>query len=221
MTHFASLPAAALLLGMSAAQALAAPAPVMPTSYDMQNGSTCCFDYRDGAYAGGTGDPSVAYAALSGGSGELTDGVIATDNWHATPEPYVGWRFDELPDPTVTFHFASAVRLSAVTLHYDDSNGPYVFPPLSFSFGATGGPSLTQVVIDDLASAAPTSTTLSLGAGMVGDSFVLEIDNTRGHDTWVMISEVAFTADVPLPAGAPLLIGALGAFGLLARLRRG
>ena len=55
--------------------------------------------------------------------GDLTDGVVAGDNWFNTKNnegsgPYVGWR--EI-DPTITF--ATPVTLETVRVHVDDANG--------------------------------------------------------------------------------------------------
>ena len=55
------------------------------TSYDMNNGcgSSCggTYNYWDGNY-NGSGSPTVSNSFLSGGTGALTDGVIATLPWY-------------------------------------------------------------------------------------------------------------------------------------------
>ena len=63
-------------------------------------------------------------APLSGGLGDLTDGVIATDNWVVTEPPagngpYVGWTID----PVITFNFAPGTTVNAMTIYVDDANG--------------------------------------------------------------------------------------------------
>ncbi len=72
------LPAWLALAGAASAQA------AMPTHYNMPNGygmaSGGSFNYWDGSYSG-SGDRSTDYAPLSGGLGDLTDGVIATQSW--------------------------------------------------------------------------------------------------------------------------------------------
>lgn len=76
-------------------------ATVTPTSYDMANGEKGSLTYYDDSY-NVTGDTGVAKASLSGGTGDLTDSVIATANWWSTTGPYVGWR---LTNPEITFNF--------------------------------------------------------------------------------------------------------------------
>lgn len=233
MTNYAALSAATLFLGILAAQAVAqpvaqavaqpvaAPVAVIPTGYDMQNGCVRYSGYGNGAYAG-LGNPGVSYSALWGGTGDLTDGVIAPGNWNANAVPDVGWQSEAIAAPTITSHFAGVANLGSVTLHHDDSNeAGGVLSPLGFSFRTTGGPTLTQAAIVGIG-AAPASTTLAFAAGLVGDSFLMEIDNSRGRGKWAMVFEVTFTTTaVPLSAAAPLMPVGLGALGLMARRRRG
>ncbi len=55
------------------------------TSYDMNNGcgNSCggTYNYWDGNY-NGSGSPTVSNSFLSGGTGALTDGIIATQPWY-------------------------------------------------------------------------------------------------------------------------------------------
>ncbi len=94
-------------------------AVVAPVSYDMQNGQTGTYSYFDDIYDG-NGDNTQPLAWLTGGLGELTDGVIATQHWNTNNAPYVGW---SSLDPTITFHFAQSVNIESVVLHMDDSSG--------------------------------------------------------------------------------------------------
>src|SRR5438128_164853 len=78
------------LLGALAAVALATPAAgaqLFATSYDTPNGDgqahSGSFNYWDLGYTG-AGATNVDGAALSGGLGDLTDGVIASDFWFNT-----------------------------------------------------------------------------------------------------------------------------------------
>lgn len=67
---------------------------IAPVSYDMLNGETGSFTYYDETY-NGSGNPQGTLSALSGGLGDLTDGVIASQNWNVAEQaangPYVGW----------------------------------------------------------------------------------------------------------------------------------
>ena len=93
-------PIAALLASLAAGEAAA----LQPDSYSMPNGYSGSYNYWDEIYSG-SGCRTCDGAFLSGGTGELTDGVIATDNWFVVEAPagngpYVGWPID----PTITFH---------------------------------------------------------------------------------------------------------------------
>jgi hypothetical protein len=205
----------ALALSLVVTPALAA--QVLPTSYDMQNGETGSYQYWDESYSG-AGNPSVSLSPLSGGTGDLTDGVIATDNWSvveapAGPGPYVGWfRID----PIITFDFAAVTSFTSMTFHFDDSNGSGgVAPPASVSVngGAYGGP-----VIDD-ANPAPFAHVVDL-TGLTTDTITAQIFRQPGR--WIFLSEVTFDADiggaqVPLPAGVLLLGTALAGLGIARR----
>ena len=81
-------------IALSAVVASAAPLPVQ--SYDMQNGQTGIFTYWDDTY-NGSGNPTASGNFLSGGTGDLADGVVAISNWDITPALYVGWE-DIVPD---------------------------------------------------------------------------------------------------------------------------
>lgn len=204
----------AAALCMTAGMATAS--TVSPVSYDMPNGSTGSFTYFDDSYSG-SGNKAVPGAALSGGLGDLTDGVIATQNWNATPGPYVGWQ----SDPIITFHFDQVYAFTAITLHFDDSNGlGGVFQPASVSVNGVG------YAVPYNPGTAPFAFTADL-AGLQADSLSVQIFRTQGS-SWVFLSQVSFdgavptsapVAPVPLPAGGLLLIGALGALGLMRRRR--
>lgn len=186
----------------------AAAAPLTVQSYEMQNGETGSYTYWDDSYDG-SGNPGQSGSYLSGGTGDLTDGVIATQNWNVTPGLYVGWN-SIVPD--ITFHFANAVVINTVTLHLDDSNGfGGVAPPSQLVL--TVGGSVQTYNIPDGASGAPFTFTVD-GLTLTGDSARIQL--LDGAGTWIMLSEVEFNG-VPAPAAAPLL----GLFlGVGARRRR-
>jgi hypothetical protein len=94
-------------------------APLEVSSADMVNGDVSSLNtsLRDDSYTGGTGNPAVAYASLAGGKGDLVDGIVAPSNWNFTPGPFVGWRDQRLPNPTITLHFAAPVIVDAVQVH--------------------------------------------------------------------------------------------------------
>lgn len=197
----------ALALSVCASAAMAA--SVNPISYDMPNGERGSYTYYDDSYTG-AGSKTTPLAALTGGLGDLTDGVIASDNWNRVPGQYVGW---DTVFPTITFKFDQAQAFNSITVYFDDSNGlGGVTPPARFS--ALGQ---TTTIVDQ-ASGAPFSATIDLN-GAVTDEIALSV--FKGSGSWVMLSEVTFDAQtpaVPLPASGLMLVGALGA--LAARRRR-
>ena len=151
----------ALSLGVSN---VANAAAISPISYDMLNGNGQAiggsFNYWDKNYTG-SGNTTQDNAPLSGGLGDLTDGVIATDNWlnveNVTGEgPYVGWLS---LDPTITFNFANIVNIDSVTIYVDDYNGVgagNVRVPHSVNL-SMGGASFSSGTLVDPPSSAPTS----------------------------------------------------------------
>jgi hypothetical protein len=156
---------------------------LMPSAYDMLNGETGTYTYFDDAYDG-EGDNSVPLAPLSGGLGDLTDGVIATQNWNATPGPYVGW---VSVNPTITFHFDSWVRVRRVTLYLDDSNGAGgVYPPVQVNIAM--GDTTLELSVTDPPGGQPFSVSFD-DLGLSGDMLQLTlIDNNSSR--YMMLSEV-------------------------------
>lgn len=197
--------------GLSATCAVAV--PVQPISYDMPNGSSGSYQYWDESY-NGSGNPFVNGSTLSGGTGDLTNGVIATQNWFIVEQPsgagpYVGWQ----SDPTITFHFAQAWDFNSLTLYVDDSNG---HGGVSTPAGVTVNGAYTAIA--DPASSAPFGVTIDLTG--LADTDTLVVSLTR-RSSWVFLSEVTFDATpVPLPAGVVLMGTGLAGLGLL-RARRG
>jgi hypothetical protein len=204
---------AAFLTIVALAAALPAQAaPILATSYIMLNGETGSFNYWDESYTG-SGATLVDGAPLSGGTGDLTDGIIDTTlGWYAAespagPGPYVGW-LDIAP--SLTFEFAPGSIVDALTIYVDDSNG----------FGGVSTPSAARInggaliPLADGASGAPLSFTFD-GLSVTGP---LTLELFDGTAPWIFLSEVTFegrTASVPEP-GLLALVG-LGAAGPLGR----
>jgi hypothetical protein len=96
--HHAVLAGLGLALVCVAAPARAA--QIFASSYAMPNGYGTAtggnFNYWDLNYTG-SGSTNVDGAPLSGGLGDLTDGIIASGRWNTVENgagtgPYVGWQ---------------------------------------------------------------------------------------------------------------------------------
>ena len=216
-------PYAAVTLALLCATAANA-APIMPTSYDLRNGhgtaSSGSLNYWDKNYTG-AGSTITDNALLTGGLGDLTDGVVASDIWFdvenlAGTGPYVGWRHSVNVAPTVTFRFAGPVSLDSLTIYADDSDGfGGVDVPSSVDIGLEGGPLTNHALVDP---AGPDQAAFTLNAlGLVGSAFDVRFNYTN---EWIFISEVTFdgqATDVPEPSIVALMLG--GALGLGLRRR--
>lgn len=158
---------------------------VRPVSYDMKNGDASLHTYYDDTY-NGSGNRTQARAWLSGGLGDLTDGIIATESWATQHPRYVGW-LDS--NPTITFHFSKTFFFERVTLWLDDSSGGGDVAAPSKVTIKIGAQAAIEFPVQDPASSAPFAFTADLLAE--GDRF--EITLSKGANArWVMLSEVAF-----------------------------
>ncbi|MGE0594460.1 MAG: PEP-CTERM sorting domain-containing protein [Vicinamibacterales bacterium] len=200
---------------------LVAAAPILPTSYDMPNGhgqaSGGTFNYWDLSYSG-VGSTNVDGAPLSGGHGDLTDGIVAGDIWFnvenaAGTGPYVGWRNI---DPRIDFHFASVVEFLSVRIHLDDANGfGSVNLPTAVRF--TAGAATTTINVVDPAGSAPLWVNFDLaGLGFAGSALSVEL---LRKNQWVFASEFEFDGRA-VPEPSMLLLAALGLGAGARRVRR-
>ncbi len=203
---------AGLVSGITAGAAVGAPL----TSYSLLNGNTGSYNYWDQTYSG-SGCVTCDNAALSGGKGDLTDGIVATDNWFVTEAPagngpYVGWTID----PTIAFHFSAATAINTVSFYFDDSNGA----------GGVSAPGAVIVngnlySVAEPAGSAPFSFTAS-GVGFNGTDLSVQL---LRKNSWVFLSEVEFNGvsnvgAVPEPSSWAMMILGFAGVGFMAYRRR-
>lgn len=194
MNYLAIIPASLVALAGGAWAAT-----VAPVSYDELNGFAGQYNYFDDLYTG-SGCKTCAGSSLTGGLGDLTNGVIATSNWNVAETsghgPYVGWAYT---DPTITFHFGQLVQIDSVTFSFDDAQAGGVSAPTSVLIGTK------SFSVANPVGTAPFSFTAS-GLGFAGSDLAVKI--VRG-DVAVFVSEISFLSPVDDAGTGPMAIAGL------------
>lgn len=182
---------------------------VQPLAYDVPNGESGAFTYFDDLYSG-VGSKETALSLLSGGVGDLTDSIVATENWFTNPSLYVGWRS---VNPTISFYLPQLTTISRIVVHVDDSNGAGgVFTPESVEIRA--GDFVFSKALADPRRSRPLA--VDFPALSLTDQRI-DVTINRRIGAWVMVSEVEFYGvTVPGPATLAIPCAAL----LAARRRR-
>jgi len=232
------------------ALAVAQAAPITISNYSGPNGEGVAINainpdfnttknYWDKNYTGtAVPNTSTDLAPLSGGVGDLTDGVIPNLHWFSAgllpvaesalgTGPYVGW-FSV--DPTITFQFANGYNNNlSITLYFDDTDNsgsvalpasvdvtgrdPILNLPTTFSFPVTEGPAV----------AGPKAVTLTLPSIFITQAVDIKIfrQNTLNtpNPTWIMLGEAQF-AGVEVPETGTWAALGLGAVALVQVGRR-
>lgn len=159
---------------------------LVPIAYDMLNGEAGLYTYYDDDYDG-EGDNDVPLAPLSGGLGDLTNGVIATEHWNYDPVPYVAWK---LIEPTITFHFADPSDVSVVTIYVEDSSSSStVVAPSSVSISMSG--TTLQFPVSDPPGDEPFSVSFT-DLGLSGTQIEITLEDDNNPSRYMMLSEVEF-----------------------------
>jgi hypothetical protein len=214
---FSAVACSAALLGGAAT---AGAAPLAVTSYDMTNGGTSSLgtSLRDDTYTGGTGNPGVNYSILTGGIGELTNGITNGGNWNTTPGPYVGWQQSALASPIITFHFGAMENFNDVHIYTN-----WQYSASSVDFSVNGGSTWINRAVNLLAPSTANVWVDFLGLGLTGNTLTLRL-NDRANNSypdqvvrsadWIMIQEVTFdgspAAAIPEPKSYAFLLAGLG-----------
>jgi hypothetical protein len=192
------------------------------TSYDMPNGYGTASggggDYWDTTYSNcGVNNCTTDGAALSGGNGLLTDGVIPAESYDsgAGVGAYVGW----LTNPTITFHFASAETINEVKLYVDNSTIGGIGAPDSVTINGTpytdaGWAGMTGPQTIDIT-----------GLALSGSDITLAIDRSSDPNLfWLFVSEAQFLgpspAATPLPAAWSMMLIGMAGLGVASWRRR-
>ena len=186
--------------------------PLTVSSYSMFNGGTGSFNYWDQNYVPCPfGNCTTTGALLTGGTGELTDGVMSNIDWNVAgnPEPWVGWDTGQPNglNPIVTFNFASIVTINSVAVWFDNTLG----------FGQVGAPGM--ILVNGVSYTPPQNTEgaqsfVISGLNITGNSVTVQFDQS---DPWIMIGEVTFngssSTNTPEPSTGLLLGTGLGLIG--------
>jgi hypothetical protein len=213
----------AALAGSALAAAPASAVQIFSTSYAMPNGNGQAvggsYNYWDVAYSG-SGSTTTDGAALSGGSGDLTDGVTTTATWNTVENgagtgPYVGWYKPSIADPTINFAFGAGNTIDTVRIWADNSGIGGVFGP-------------ADILIDGVSQTytLPTAGTAGsfdiTGLSLTGTGHSIQFKQAGG--AWVFVNEVEFfgsvVGNVPEPAAWAMLIGGFGLLGAVSRRRK-
>ena len=200
-----------LLTGLSTS---ASAVQINATSYDLYNGAGNAgygnVTLYDDTYNAPGAPRTTAYAYMSGGLGDLTDGIAATHNWSdcggASPctqynAVYVGWRSGDLTFlPYLTFHFAPNTNIDEVKI---SMNYGYHASPVDFLMG---GVSETQTVTPDYTGSGANQWYDFTGLGLNGDTLKITFHYNQtppaGPANWILLSEVDFYSSVTAPPGS-------------------
>jgi len=179
--------------------------PVYPVSYDMLNGQTGSYNYWDETY-NGTGNPLQNLSALSGGLGQLTDGVIGSNSFGTNygtgvAKEWVGW---SSADPEITFYFGeTAVDFENIAIYCSNtrSGGVGLFGTVTLSFSDDGVTFGDEIVYTTTTDERNDSATNFIRVPMPRTAKYVRASFTDGPNySWVFLSEFLFEqAGTPAP----------------------
>lgn len=216
-----------LAVGILAAATAAQAAPVAVASYSMIDGAPLWGAYYDNLYTGSNNG-----GFLSGGTGDLTDGVLSASvaAGYGAWAPYVLWYN---LSPVITFDLGAVHTLDSVMAYfkYYPQAAVYIPESVGVRFSTDG----VNFGASQLRSLAPAERYLAandmngiyqlLAAPGVGRYVELTLNNLP-ENAWIALSEVVFdgslggASNVPEPASVALMLAALGATGVFGRRTR-
>ena len=226
MTHYLKIAASALALSLSIAALPASAAVLLVSSYDLPNGSGtetgAPVNFHDSTY-NGAGNPNSSGAALSGGTGLLTDGVKSTGHWDTATNQYVAWYDGAFgtTNPALNFHLAGSPTVNAVTIWFDNIGNP-TLSGRDYSGVTTPGSVLIDGALQLFTPLAGSVGPITFGGlNLTGPSHVIQF--FQGEGNFTAISEVQFSgiaAPTPEPEAWASMVVGLGFAGGIARMRR-
>lgn len=198
---------------------MVAGAILSPVSYDMTNGRSGFNTYRDDTYGGpgSSGNPAVDSSALAGGLGQLTDGVVGTNDLFANSSfDWVGWLEVR---PVIRFDFGQVVSLETLEIHAASHSSMFgdVDLPGTIRWEFSDDGMNYSGTIDRVTSMSESLNTDSqwLGVTTARHARYARATLFDGVQPWIFVSEVRFEG-VPSPGAA----GLIGLAGMCAARRR-
>lgn len=208
------------------APALAAVLPI--STYSLENGESGSQTYYDDTYGGvgSTGNPNVSGSFLSGGLGQLTNGVFAAPA-DIFDDEWVGWFNIQ---PAITIDLGAAYAVDSVSVHASNWSPPFndVGAPgsaiLSYSLDNGGYTSLGTYATTAADRSGDEPRWVDLPFGVEARYVRVQLfDGTKlagtspGGKPWIFIDEARVDGVLPEPAAVTAV--ALGSM-LLKRRRR-
>lgn len=204
--------------------AASANANITVASYSMQDGANAWGAYYDNAYTGSR-SPS---GFLSGGTGDLTDGVLTASvaAGYGAWAPYVLW---DGQSPVITFDLGATHTVNNITAYFKYYPGAAVYIPESVNLrfsndGLNFGSDQLRTFTSSEASPGGNDSDgiYQLLTTSASGRYVELTLNNNPANRWIALSEVTFdgTASAPVPVPAAMWLLGSGLLGLVGVARR-